>query len=118
MQLKKYIIDSKMFEYDRHYRDCAQRNIPFIKAKINPAHGNYHVQIDMMPCDYKFSKSGLSKLRVLFEKELKFTKLTDIQNKLDPYSISNELSWVDGISQSRVNPFCELLYDFSLQHRE
>ena len=118
MQPKKYIVDSKMFEYDKHYRDCTQNNLPFIKAKINPIHGNYHIQIDMMSCDYKFSKLGLNELKILFENELKFTKLPDLRKKIEPYSINSELSWIDGIIPSRVNEFCELLYDYSQQYCE
>ena len=37
MTFHKYLADSKMFEYDKHYRECKQQNKPFIKSKINPA---------------------------------------------------------------------------------
>ena len=47
MTFHKYLGDSKMFEYDKYYRECRQQNKPFIKAKINPVHGNYFVQIDL-----------------------------------------------------------------------
>ena len=47
MAFHKYLGDSKMFEYDKHYRECKKQNKPFIKAKINPKHGNYYVQIDL-----------------------------------------------------------------------
>ena len=62
MTFKKYLGDSKMFEYDKHYRNCQQFDKPFIKAKINPQHGNYFVQIDLMPCNYKFSKNDETQL--------------------------------------------------------
>ena len=65
MTFPKYLGDSKMFEYDKHYRDCQQFDKPFIKAKINPHHGNYFVQIDLMPCNYKFSKKDEEKLDLL-----------------------------------------------------
>ena len=29
MTSHKYLGDSKMFEYDRHYRECQQENKPF-----------------------------------------------------------------------------------------
>ena len=54
MTFHKYIADSKMFEYDKHYRECQQQNKPFIKSKINPVHGNYSITIDLMTCDYVF----------------------------------------------------------------
>ena len=56
MTFHKYIADSKMFEYDKHYRECQQQNKPFIKSKINPVHGNYTVTIDLMTCNYVFSE--------------------------------------------------------------
>jgi hypothetical protein len=52
----KYVGDSKMFEYDKYFRECQQLNKPFIKAKTNPVHKNYFVQIDMMTCDYENQK--------------------------------------------------------------
>ena len=117
MHLKKYIIDSKMFEYDKHYRDCVQSAQPFIKAKINPIHGKYHVQIDLMPCNYKFSKEGLDNLKSLFENEIKH-KSNTLKTKLPPYSIQDEISWVNGVSPLRLNEFCELLYEFSQKYHE
>ena len=57
MTFHKYLADSKMFEYDKHYRECKQQNKPFIKSKINPIHGNYSINVDLMTCNYVFSKS-------------------------------------------------------------
>ncbi len=54
MSSKKYISDSKMFEYDKHYRERAQNNHPFIKIRINQANGNYNIQIDLMLYNYIF----------------------------------------------------------------
>ena len=56
MTFHKYLADSKMFEYDKHYRECQQQNKPFIKSKINPTHGNYTINVDLMTCNYVFSK--------------------------------------------------------------
>ena len=53
MIFHKYLGDSKMFEYEKHYMQCKQLNKPFIKAKMNPRHENYYVQIDLMTCDYE-----------------------------------------------------------------
>ncbi len=55
MTFHKYLGDSKMFEYDKHYRKCKQLNKPFIKARINPKTRNYYVQIDLMTCNYELS---------------------------------------------------------------
>ncbi len=72
MSFKKYISDSKMFEYDKYYRKCAQINLPFIKARINQANRNYNVQIDLMPCNYIFSEEGIKYLKIFFENEIKY----------------------------------------------
>ncbi len=55
MTCYKYLGESKMFEYEKYYRECRQLNKPFIKARINHRHRNYYVQIDLMTCDYKLS---------------------------------------------------------------
>lgn len=115
MPHKKYIADSKMFEYDRHYRECTQNNQPFIKAKINPANGYYHVQIDLMPCDYVFSEEGLEHLRNLFEDETRHLK-PNPKASLASYSVDKELSWVDGVVPARLTAFCESLYDLSQKY--
>ena len=112
MTLKKYIIDSKMFEYDRHYRECQQNNQPFIKAKINPINGNYHVQIDMMPSDYEFTVDGEKQLKKLFDDEVSFLKSYP-KNSFSGSSINKELSWFDGVLPDRLVLFCEKLYEIS-----
>lgn len=100
-----------MFEYDKHYRDCTQNNIPFIKAKTNPTNGAYHVQIDLMPCKRIFSEEGKQNLKKLFDAEIK-CKNPKNQFAFD-YSIDKELSWIDGIAPERLDGFCESLYDLS-----
>lgn len=119
MPLKKYIADSKMFEYDKHYRECAQSNHPFIKAKINPINGNYHVQIDLMTCSYNFSKEGKNHLKELFENEKTYAESKKLpNNSFIDYSIDEELSWVDGILPIRLDSFCENLYELSQKYHE
>jgi len=114
MTLKKYIIDSKMFEYERHYKECQQSNQPFIKARINPGNGNYYVQIDLMPCDYKLTIEGENQLRNLFEDEVTFLKLSSYLKYLSNHSsINKELSWFDGVLPDRLVLFCEKLYELS-----
>ena len=96
-----------MFEYDKHYRDCTQNNVPFIKAKTNPANGCYHVQIDLMPCRHVFSEEGKQNLRSLFDAEIQYG------NPSSDFSIDQELSWIDGVRPERLERFCESLYDLS-----
>ena len=67
MIFHKYLGDSKMFEYDKHYRECQQLNKPFIKSRINPSHGNFYVQIDLMTCNYELSKSEDSGMDEVFQ---------------------------------------------------
>ena len=67
MTFHKYLGDSKMFEYDKHYQECRQQNKPFIKAKINPVHGNYYINVDLMPCRYTFSKEDQTEIEKLIQ---------------------------------------------------
>lgn len=119
MTLKKFIADSKMFEYDRHYRECQQNNQPFIKARINPSNGNYYVQIDLMTCDYNLTLDGQNQAKELFENEIAFLK-SDSRPKssFKGYSVDKELSWFDGVLPARLVPFCEKLYDLSQNYHD
>ena len=119
MSLKKFIFNSKMFEYDKHYRDCTQSNQPFIKAKTNPVTGHYHVQIDLLPCHYALTDKGMTELKKLFEKETEHLSKTIKNTSYETnYSITKELSWVDGVLPSRLNAFCETLYEFTQKHHD
>ena len=119
MSLKKYISDSKMFEYDKHYRECTQNNQPFIKARTNPSHGLYYVQIDLMPCDHLLSQSGKESLKKLFEEEIEFVKSSRLtQSQFCDFSIDEQLSWIDGVSSIHLNSFCERLYDLSQKYKQ
>jgi len=115
MTFHKYIRDSKMFEYDRHYRLCQQLNKPFIKAKINPIHGNYFVQMDLMTCDYELSPQEQLEIKKLIQDEIKFVNF-NLNYVFKEYNIDAELTWFDGISSINVNDFCINLYDLSQQH--
>ena len=70
MTFHKYLGDSKMFEFDKHYRECQQQNKPFIKAKINPVHQNYFVQIDLMTCNYNFSENDQKQVQKMIDDEI------------------------------------------------
>ena len=114
MTLKKYIADSKMFEYDKHYRNCIQNNMPFIKAKTNPLNGFYHVQIDLIPYGRIFTKEGKQNLKKLFEDELELLPpKSSSKSTLPDYSVEDELSWIDAVLPKRLDVFCESLYTFS-----
>ena len=112
MTFKKYLGDSKMFEYDKHYRDCQQFDKPFIKAKVNPQHGNYFVQIDLMPCNYKFSKNDEKQLEKMTESENNYLQ-SNSEPKLQGFSITSELAWFDGVSAKNLDSFCNALYDMT-----
>ncbi len=108
MAFPKYIGDSKMFEYDKHYRQCKEQNKPFIKAKINPKHGNYYVQIDLMTCNYELSIQEQEEIKKLVKNEVEFIQ-SDFQN----FNITKELAWFDGITHEHVDEFCKTLYDLT-----
>lgn len=112
MSLKKFISDSKMFEYDRHYRECQQNNQPFIKAWINQHSGNYYVQIDLMTCNYNLTKDGKNQVTKLFENEITFLESSS-QSSFNGYNVDEELAWFDGVLSNRLVSFCETLFDLS-----
>ncbi len=111
MVFHKYLGDSKMFEYDKHYRECKQQNKPFIKAKINPKHGNYYVQIDLMTCNYELSIQEQQEFKKLVKNEVELIQ-SDFQN----YNINKELAWFDGVSHEHVDEFCKSLYDLTQKY--
>ena len=114
MSLKKFIADSKMFEYDKHYRECQQNNQPFIKARINLSNGNYYVQIDLMTCNYDLTTDGQNQIKQLFENEIVFLESNSHpKSSFKGYNVNKELSWFDGVLPTRLVTFCEKLYDLS-----
>jgi len=112
MTFHKYLGDSKMFEYDKHYRECKQLNKPFIKARINPRNRNYYVQIDLMTCNYNLSKQEQEEIKKLVQNEREFVK-SNSKSDFQGFSIDKELAWFDGISEEHVDEFCESLYDLT-----
>ena len=112
MTFPKYLGDSKMFEYDKHYRECQQLNKPFIKAKINPQHGNYFVQIDLMTCNYFFTDFEIEEMKKMIQTELEFAQ-GPAKSFAQEFSIDKELAWFDGISSYRLDNFCSSLYDLT-----
>ncbi len=111
MTFHKYLGDSKMFEYDKHYRECKQLNKPFIKARINPRNKNYYVQIDLMTCNYVLSNQEQEEIKKLVQTEIEFVK-----SNFQDYNIDKELAWFDGISAEHVDEFCISLYDLTQKY--
>jgi hypothetical protein len=110
MTTNKYFGDSKMFEFDKFYRDCKQQNKPFIKAKINPVHKNYFVQVDLMTCDYNLSKYTQDKFDKLIKIEIDYVNLNS-KYAFAGYNIDKEIAWFDGIPVEHIDDFCNTLYD-------
>ena len=117
MTFHKYIADSKMFEYDKHYRECQQQNKPFIKSKINPVHGNYTVTIDLMTCNYVFSELELNEIKNLIKSEIVFVNST-CKNIFNEYTINEELILIDGVSSEHVDFICTSIYDLSQKYHD
>ena len=114
LKLKKFLSDSKMFEYDRHYRECQQNNQPFIKGQKNLIDGNYLVQLDLITCNYNLTLSGLKKIEKLFTNETNY--LQSIYPKkliFKGCNIDKELVWYDGVLSTRLDSFCETLFNLS-----
>ena len=110
MTFHKYLGDSKMFEYDKHYRECKQQNTPFIKARTNPAHGNYFVQIDLMTCDYKLTKPKQEQIKELIQVEIDYVN-SNLKYVFEGFHVTPDLIWVDGISSEHIDGFCNDIYD-------
>ena len=104
-----------MFEYDKHYRECQQLNKPFIKARTNPSHGRYHVQIDLMTCNYGLTQDEQQEIKKLFQNEIESNL---IESNFHDYSITTELAWFDGVSVSSVDNFCNTLYDLTQKYHD
>lgn len=112
MTFHKYIGDSKMFEYDKYYRECQQQNRPFIKAKTNPLHENYFIQIDMMTCNYELTKNKQQEIQKLIQSEINYVK-SNSKHAFQGFNIDKELAWFDGVSSEHVDNFCTSLYDLT-----
>ncbi len=117
MAFHKYLGDSKMFEYEKHYKECRQLNKPFIKARISPRHKNYYVQIDLMTCDYKLSKVEQEEIKKLVHSETNFVE-SNSKSNFQGFNINKELAWFDGISPEHVDEFCNGLYDLTQKHHD
>ena len=115
MTFHKYLADSKMFEYEKHYKECQQQNKPFIKSKINPIHGNYTINVDLIPCNYVFSKFEQIKIEQLIQDEIKFVN-SNCKHPFNDYTIDEELIWIDGISSEHMDYFCNSIYDLSQKY--
>ncbi len=113
MTFHKYLGDSKMFEYEKHYLECRQLNKPFIKARINPRNRNYYVQIDLMTCNYVLSNQEQEEIKKMVQNEIEFVKS---KSDFHGFSIDKELAWFDGISVEHVDKFCKSLYDLTQKY--
>jgi hypothetical protein len=103
-----------MFEYDKHFKQCQQHNQPFIKARKNPSDQNYFVLIDLITCNYDLSEEGKKKIDDLFGNETEYLKSISQNNSIfKGCNIDKELAWYDGILPSRLDIFCENLFDLS-----
>ena len=112
MTFHKYLADSKMFEYDKHYRECKQQNKPFIKSKINPAHGNYSITVDLITCNYVLLEPEQNEIKKLIQDEIKFVN-SNCKNQFNDFHIDDELFWIDGVSSEHMDFICTSLYDLT-----
>jgi hypothetical protein len=115
MTFHKYLADSKMFEYDKHYRECKQQNKPFIKCKINPIHDNYTINVDLMTCNYVLLESEQNEIKKLILNEIKFVNL-NCKNSFNDYTIDEELLWIDGVSFEHIDFLCNSIYDLTQKY--
>lgn len=109
--MKKFLSDSKMFEFEKFYKECQKNNDPFIKAKKNPVDNNYLVQMDLSTCNNNLKNDNQNTIHKLFEKEKEFLKEKNFNSVFKGCNVNNEIVWFDGILPTRLNFFCETLYD-------
>ena len=113
LALKKFLSDSKMFEYEKHFKQCQKNNQPFIKAQKNLIDNNYLVKLDLITCDYDLSVDGKNKVKKLFEKEFDHLKSNKKTSIFKGYNIDKKLAWCDGVLPERLDTFCENLFNLS-----
>jgi len=101
-----------MFEYDKYCRECQQQNRPFIKAKTNPLHENYFIQIDMMTCNYELTENNQKEIQKLIQSEIDYVK-SNSKHDFQGFNIDKELAWFDGVSSEHADDFCTALYDLT-----
>ena len=114
MTFHKFLGDSKMFAYDKYYRECKQQNKPFIKSKINPVHKNHLVTADLITCDYILSEPKQIKIQKLITDEINFVNSNN-SNSFNDYNIDEELVWIDGVSSEHLDFLCNSLFDLIYQ---
>lgn len=102
-----------MFEYDKYYRECQQLNKPFIKARINPAHGSYYVQIDLMTCNYELSNQEQEEIKKLVQNEIEFVKL----NSKHDFKTSVLIKNLHGLMVYRLNMWIIFVKVSMILHR-
>ena len=110
--MKKFLADSKMFELDRHYKECKKSNQPFIKARKNPVDNNYLVHLDLGTCDHNLTKDDEIKLQKIFQDEIDYLEKNRVDSSVYKGSnIDKEYAWYDGILPERLDSFCNSLFD-------
>lgn len=108
--MKKWEIDAKAFELDKHYRDCKFNNQPFIKARKNMDNENYYVSIDLITCSYRLDGKSQTLLKKTFEEEVEFMKVNKVNTGFKGFNIQNELSYFDGVIPNRLESFLDKTY--------
>ena len=109
--MKKFLADSKMFEFDKFYRECQKNNQPFIKAKKNQIDGNYLIQIEIVTMSKYFQQKTQNQIQLLFDNEKTFLKENNLESVFKGSNVNKETAWFDGILPKRLDRFCEELFD-------
>jgi hypothetical protein len=109
--MKKFLADSKMFEFDKFYRDCQKNKQPFLKAKKNPADDNYLIQMDIATGNKKIHLKTQKEIKLLFENEKIFLKGNKLESVFKGCNVNGETAWFDGVLPKRLDKFCETLFD-------
>lgn len=111
--MRKFISDSKMFEYEKFHSECKKNNLPCVKARKNPADGNYLVQMDLITRENFFSPQKQIEVKCLFKTETKFLQENNLEKVFKGCNVNKEHVWYDGILPQRLENFCESLFELS-----
>jgi len=74
-----------------------------------------HINVDLMTCNYIFTKKEQDEIEKLIQTEITFVSLND-SNLFNDYNINEEVVWIDGVSADHVDSICTSLFDLTQKY--
>ena len=88
-----------------------------LNQKLILIHGNYTINVDLMTCNYVFSKSEQTIIEKLIHEEMLFVN-SNCKNPFNDYSIDEEVIWIDGVSITHMDKICICIYDLTQKYHD